>query len=185
MCLDRASSTKKERNHPSRKLTITRLLHACSTVPLFGTRRNHCGSSGRRMALKYRAPTSVSVGLRRPNSGRFLVVMAGKCAGGPPLLRRNATRPPRRGWTTMIRILIASFILAGSVATLATSPADAQSPDPALLAPRHGRAGLAPPIWLPQPAPQYTYPAPRPGGTPPNMTSRRGRHLSHPRVHGH
>jgi hypothetical protein len=85
----------------------------------------------------------------------------------------------------MIRILIATFILAGGIAAVAPLPADAQSPDPALLAPRYGRAGLAPPIWLPQPAPQYTYPAPRPGGTPPNMMSRRGRHLSHPRVHGH
>src|SRR6516162_11836640 len=106
-----------------------------------------------------------------------------ECGGGPP---RGATqpRPPRDG-PPMIRILIATFVLAGGITALAPSPADAQSPDPALLAPRYGRAGLAPPIWLPQPAPQYTYPAPRPGGTPPNMMSRRGRHLSHPRVHGH
>ena len=80
----------------------------------------------------------------------------------------------------MIRTPIAAFILAGGIAALAPLPADAQSPDPALLAPRYGRAGLAPPIWLPQPAPQYTYPAPRPGGT-----SRRGRYLSHRRVHGY
>jgi hypothetical protein len=35
----------------------------------------------------------------------------------------------------MIRILIASFILAGSIAALVTSQANAQSPEPALLAP--------------------------------------------------
>ena len=64
----------------------------------------------------------------------------------------------------MIRILIASFMLAGSIAALATSQAKAQSPDPALLAPPAAEAGLAPPVWLSEPAPRYAVPAPRPGG---------------------
>jgi hypothetical protein len=45
----------------------------------------------------------------------------------------------------MIRLLLVSFLLAGSVALLAESQAFAQSPDPALLAPPLSRAGLAPP----------------------------------------
>jgi hypothetical protein len=81
----------------------------------------------------------------------------------------------------MIRIVIATFILAGSIAALATSQADAQSPDPALLAPGQSGRMLAPPRATEAP-PVYT--SPRPGGTPPHMKSRRGRHLSHPRVHG-
>jgi hypothetical protein len=64
----------------------------------------------------------------------------------------------------MNRILIVSLILAGGVAPLAGSQADAQSPDPALLAPPAAQAGLAPPICQPQPAPRYAVPAPRPGG---------------------
>jgi hypothetical protein len=64
----------------------------------------------------------------------------------------------------MIRILIASFMLAGGVAAMASREAKAQSPDPALLAPPAAQAGLAPPIWLSQPYPQYAVPAPRPGG---------------------
>jgi hypothetical protein len=64
----------------------------------------------------------------------------------------------------MIRILIASFLLAGSIAALASAEAKAQSPDPALLAPPEAQAGLAPPVWSPQPYPRYAVPAPRPGG---------------------
>jgi hypothetical protein len=64
----------------------------------------------------------------------------------------------------MIRNLIASFMLAGSIAALATSQAKAQSPDPALLAPPAAQAGLAPPSVLSEPAPRYAVPAPRPGG---------------------
>jgi hypothetical protein len=64
----------------------------------------------------------------------------------------------------MIRILIASFMLAGGIAVLATSQANAQSPDPALLAPPAAQAGLAPPLALAQPSPQYAVPAPRSGG---------------------
>jgi hypothetical protein len=45
----------------------------------------------------------------------------------------------------MIRLLIVSFMLAGSVVALASSIANAQSPNPALLAPPAARAGLAPP----------------------------------------
>jgi hypothetical protein len=138
----------------------------------------------RKSALNTLKTSSVAA-CQKPPGGRILVVVAGsveaRTAAGA------AQGNPSRRWMDppMIRNLMATFILAGALAALATSPADAQSPDPALLAPPDGRAGLAPPIWLPQPAPQYTYPAPRPGGTPPNMVSRRGRHLSHPRVHGH
>jgi hypothetical protein len=64
----------------------------------------------------------------------------------------------------MTRNLIASFMLAGSIAALATSQAKAQSPDPALLAPPAAQAGLAPPSVLSEPAPRYAVPAPRPGG---------------------
>jgi hypothetical protein len=64
----------------------------------------------------------------------------------------------------MIRILIASFMLAGSIAALSSPEAKAQSPDPAPLAPPKAQAGLAPPIWSPQPYPRYAAPAPRPGG---------------------
>ena len=65
----------------------------------------------------------------------------------------------------MIRILIASsFMFAGSITGLATSQANAQSPDPALLAPPAAQAGLAPPVGLTEPAPRYAVPAPRPGG---------------------
>ena len=64
----------------------------------------------------------------------------------------------------MIRILIASFTLAGSIAALATSQANAQSPDPAFLAPPAAQAGLVPPSVLSEPAPRYAVPAPRPGG---------------------
>jgi hypothetical protein len=46
----------------------------------------------------------------------------------------------------MIRILIASsFMFAGSITGLATSQANAQSPDPALLAPPAAQA-VAPPV---------------------------------------
>jgi hypothetical protein len=45
----------------------------------------------------------------------------------------------------MIRLLVASFLLICSVALLAKTQARAQSPNPVLLAPAGGRAGLAPP----------------------------------------
>src|SRR6202049_453741 len=45
----------------------------------------------------------------------------------------------------MPRNLITSFILAGSIAALATSHAKAQSPDPALLAPGQSGRMMAPP----------------------------------------
>jgi hypothetical protein len=45
----------------------------------------------------------------------------------------------------MTRNLMASFILAGTIATLATSHATAQSPDPALLAPGQSGRMMAPP----------------------------------------
>jgi hypothetical protein len=45
----------------------------------------------------------------------------------------------------MIRLLVASFLVICSVALLAMTQAGAQSPNPVLLAPAGGRAGLAPP----------------------------------------
>jgi hypothetical protein len=84
------------------------------------------------------------------------------------------------GATQMLRILMTSFILAASIVTL-TPHADAQSPDPALLAPAAGQAGLASPRNTVL-RPSYT--SPRFGGTSANMKSRSGRYLSHPRVHG-
>jgi hypothetical protein len=81
----------------------------------------------------------------------------------------------------MIRLTVFAGILAIGMAPL-TSQAVAQSPNPALLAPSGGRAGLAPAHTVPRST--YHHTPPRPGGTPPNMRSRRGYHLSHPRVHG-
>jgi hypothetical protein len=80
----------------------------------------------------------------------------------------------------MIRLTVFAGILAVGVASLG-SQAAAQSPNPALLAPSGGRAGLAHPHTVPR----STYTSPRPGGTPANMKSQRGHHLSHPRAHGH
>jgi len=71
----------------------------------------------------------------------------------------------------MIRMLIISFILAGSIAVLATSQANAQSPDPALLAPGQSGRMLAPPRYT-DPSPTYT--SPRPGENTEHM-SRHGR----------
>jgi hypothetical protein len=82
----------------------------------------------------------------------------------------------------VIRTLIVSFILGGSIAVLPTPQANAQSPDPALLAPGQSGRMLAPPRYT-DPSPSYT--SPRPGGTPPLMRGRHGQHLSHPRLHNH
>jgi hypothetical protein len=57
----------------------------------------------------------------------------------------------------MIRSLIVSVMLAGSIAAVPTSRANAQSPDPALLAPGSSRAML-----MPRPAVPHTGVAPRP-----------------------
>jgi hypothetical protein len=77
-------------------------------------------------------------------------------------------------------ILMTSFMLAASLVVL-TSHANAQSPDPALLAPAPAQAELAPPRTT---ALRPTYTSPRSGGTGARMKSRFGRYLSHPRVHG-
>jgi hypothetical protein len=61
----------------------------------------------------------------------------------------------------VIRILNISFILAGSIAVLATAQVNAQSPDPALLAPGQSGRKLAPPRYT-DPSPTYT--SPRPAG---------------------
>ena len=81
----------------------------------------------------------------------------------------------------MIRHTVVAVTLAVSIGLPATE-ASAQSPDPALLAPGQSGRMLAPPRYS-QPRPTYT--SPRPGGTPPHMMSRRGHHMSHPRVHNH
>jgi hypothetical protein len=59
----------------------------------------------------------------------------------------------------MNRNLIASFILAGSIAALGTLQANAQSPDPALLAPGSSRLML-----MPRPSIPTVSLAPRPTG---------------------
>jgi hypothetical protein len=79
----------------------------------------------------------------------------------------------------MIRLTLFAGMLALGIASLA-SQAIAQSPNPVLLAPPGGRAGLA----RAHTVPRSTHTSPRPGGTPANMTSQRGHHLSHPRAHG-
>ena len=79
----------------------------------------------------------------------------------------------------MIRLTLIVLMLAAGIGPLALR-ANAQSPNPALLAPPGGRAGLA----APQTVPRTSYTSPKPGGTPPIMKSRRGYRLSHPRVHG-
>jgi hypothetical protein len=83
------------------------------------------------------------------------------------------------GATDMPRILMISFMLATSIVVL-TPHANAQSPDPAMLAPAAGQAGLAP---SQNAALRPTYTSPRSGGDT-RMQSRFGRYLSHPRVHG-
>ncbi len=81
----------------------------------------------------------------------------------------------------MIRLTAIVVMLTASIGPLAMR-ANAQSPNPALLAP--GQSGRM--LARPGPTgPRPTYISPRPGGTPPSMMSRRGHHLSHPRVHNH
>jgi hypothetical protein len=61
----------------------------------------------------------------------------------------------------MIRTLIISFMLAGIIAAVPTSRANAQSPDPALLAPGSSKAILTPRHAMPHTgvAPRPTMPA--------------------------
>jgi hypothetical protein len=73
--------------------------------------------------------------------------------------------------TLMIRFVVVVVTLTVSIGVLATR-ANAQSPDPALLAPGQSGRMLAPPRYT-EPRPVYT--SPRPGGTPPHMTGRRGK----------
>jgi hypothetical protein len=80
----------------------------------------------------------------------------------------------------MIRLAIFGSIFVVGV-VFQGSEAAAQSPNPALLAPSGGRSGLAMPRHTVS-RPTYTHV--RPGGTPANMKSQRGHHLSHPRAHG-
>ena len=80
----------------------------------------------------------------------------------------------------MIRLTVFASILAVGMASLG-SRATAQSPNPTLLAPSGGRAGLAASHTVPS---TRHHSSARPGGTPPNMRSHRGYHLSTPRAHG-
>jgi hypothetical protein len=79
----------------------------------------------------------------------------------------------------MIRIVVASVIFAGSIAVLPTPQANAQSPDPALLAPGQSGRMMAPP--------RYTKPTPShaPAGHRDVYRSQRGARLSHPSTHIH
>ena len=80
----------------------------------------------------------------------------------------------------MTRNLIASFILAGSIAALAASShANAQSPDPALLAPGQSGRMMAPPRYT-ESQPSYAS-----AGHHDVYMSRHGARLSHPSTHNH
>jgi hypothetical protein len=119
----------------------------------------------------------------RPTPGKTR--HARRCVYSYVVGERPATSIARLGCSTegatdMPRILMTSFMLAASIVVL-TPHANAQSPNPAMLAPAAGQAGLAP---SQNTALRPTYTSPRFGGTPANMKSRFGRYLSHPRVHG-
>jgi hypothetical protein len=92
---------------------------------------------------------------------------------------RNMATLRTAGGHLMIRFSVFASMFAAGIASLG-SQAMAQSPNPALLAPSGGRAGLAPSHTVARPP----HTSPRPGGTPANMKSQRGHHLSHPRAHG-
>jgi hypothetical protein len=80
----------------------------------------------------------------------------------------------------MTRNLIASLILAGSIAALAASShANAQSPDPALLAPGQSGRMMAPPRYT---GSQPSYASAGPRGV---YRSRHGARPSHPSAHNH
>jgi hypothetical protein len=81
----------------------------------------------------------------------------------------------------MIRLNVIVVMLSVGIGPLAME-ANAQSPNPALLAPGQSGRMLAP---AHSGTPRPTYTSPRPGGTPQHMKSHRGHPLSHPRVHGH
>ena len=82
----------------------------------------------------------------------------------------------------MIQLTVFASMLAVGIVSLG-SQATAQSPNPAHLAPSGGRAGLAAPHTVPR-STHTQHTSARPGGTPPNMKSQRGYHLSTPRAHG-
>jgi hypothetical protein len=86
--------------------------------------------------------------------------------------------PPSARCVRLTVIVVALVVGIGPLAT----QSNAQSPNPALLAPGHSGRMLAQPE---RSGPRPTYTSPRPGGTPPNMMSRRGHRLSHPRAHNH
>jgi hypothetical protein len=65
----------------------------------------------------------------------------------------------------MIRVPTVFLMFAGGVAVLSLSYANAQSPNPALIAPGSSGAGLAPPTpSAPSPQPRSSAPDPAPGG---------------------
>jgi hypothetical protein len=66
---------------------------------------------------------------------------------------------------SMIRVSTVFLMLAGTIATLPLSYANAQSPNPASIAPGPSGAGLAPPTpSAPSPQPRNAVPDPAPGG---------------------
>ena len=79
----------------------------------------------------------------------------------------------------MIRLSVMAAIFAIGAASLATSSANAQSPDPALLAPGQSGRMLAPPRYSGS-RPSYAS-----AGHRDVYKSQRGARLSHPSVHIH
>jgi hypothetical protein len=79
----------------------------------------------------------------------------------------------------MIRLTVIVVMLAIGTASLATPQANAQSPDPALLAPGHSGRMLAPPRYTGS-RPSYAS-----AGHRDVYRSRHGARLSHPSMHNH
>jgi hypothetical protein len=80
----------------------------------------------------------------------------------------------------MNRLTVLAVMFAIGTASLATSQANAQSPDPALLAPGQSGRLMAPPRYT-EPRPSYGYV----GHHRDRYTNWHGAHLSHPSMHHH
>jgi hypothetical protein len=80
----------------------------------------------------------------------------------------------------MNRLTVLAVMFAIGTASLATSQANAQSPDPALLAPGQSGRLMAPPRYT-EPRPNYGYV----GHHRDRYTNWHGAHLSHPSMHHH
>jgi hypothetical protein len=79
----------------------------------------------------------------------------------------------------MIRLTVIAVVFAVVTASLATRQANAQSPDPALLAPGQSGRMMAPPRYT---GSRPTYASAGRRGA---YRSRHGAHLSHPSMHNH